>query len=197
VIDTLRYYVLKVFIAIAFICFAISELRRRRRKPVTASESENQREVPQWVYVVIGYADALTPAIWATFETREKAERYPGPRMLELAPRVVVEYARTAQNVTFNIKATANAIYNAGAGQGMARSAIEEILIRHLNAQAITAPAESSERRCGECGHINFNAVIGECDEPSDSDDKMFCGCKCVFPATGTGEGGRQREGDK
>jgi hypothetical protein len=47
----------------------------------------------------------------------------------------------------------------------------------------------SSERHCGLCGHSNFNSVIGECDESSDTDDKLFCGCKCVFPATGAGKG--------
>jgi hypothetical protein len=29
---------------------------------------------------------------WAAFDSKEKAERYPGPRGLELANRIVVEY---------------------------------------------------------------------------------------------------------
>lgn len=46
-----------------------------------------------------------------------------------------------------------------------------------------TAPAESSERRCGRCGHEKrwcFDAGFES------------CGCKCVFPATGAGEGERR-----
>lgn len=44
-------------------------------------------------------------------------------------------------------------------------------------------PEEQFQPRiCIKCGHSDFNRVQGECDEPGD-DDKLFCGCKCEFPA--------------
>jgi hypothetical protein len=47
------------------------------------------------VFVVVGYPDAAgNPAIWATFDKREKAERYPGPRMFETFPKTIIEYVR-------------------------------------------------------------------------------------------------------
>jgi hypothetical protein len=42
----------------------------------------------------------------------------------------------------------------------------------------------SSERRCGECGHYNFNPNSGLCVEWVDRKQQR-CSCKCVFPATG------------
>lgn len=55
--------------------------------------STNEAEVPQQIWAVIGHADAVSGgAIWATFDTQEKAERYPGPRMMEMMPRIVIEY---------------------------------------------------------------------------------------------------------
>lgn len=52
-----------------------------------------EAEVPQRIWAVIGHADAVSGgAIWATFDTREGAERYPGPRMMEMMPRIVIEY---------------------------------------------------------------------------------------------------------
>lgn len=54
-------------------------------------------KAPERIFAVIGEASESAGgagAIWATFDARDKAERYPGPRMLECAPRSMVEYVR-------------------------------------------------------------------------------------------------------
>jgi DNA-directed RNA polymerase subunit RPC12/RpoP len=57
-----------------------------------------------------------------------------------------------------------------------------------ITATAIT-PTESSERRCGGCGHgdSTWNPVTALCEFDADPENEsvLLCGCKCVFPATG------------
>jgi hypothetical protein len=56
----------------------------------------------------------------------------------------------------------------------------------------LTGAAESSERRCGECGHgySTFDKFLQRCNVIIDG--ASICGCKCVFPATGTTESEQQ-----
>lgn len=52
------------------------------------SNEHREQARAERLFAVVGDNGAL----WTTFDTREKAEGYPGPRMLELAPRSIVEY---------------------------------------------------------------------------------------------------------
>lgn len=56
---------------------------------------EGRGEIPERIWAVIGFATEVSQgAIWASFSSEESARNYPGPRMLECAPRSVVEYVR-------------------------------------------------------------------------------------------------------
>jgi hypothetical protein len=54
------------------------------------SKQETQELLPSKLWAVI----SEDGAVWATFDTKEKATGYPGPRMFECAPRYIVEYVR-------------------------------------------------------------------------------------------------------
>ena len=58
------------------------------------AETVENAPLPDSLFAVIGE----NGAVWATFDTKEKATRYPGPRMFELAPRYVVEYRRVTDD---------------------------------------------------------------------------------------------------
>lgn len=61
----------------------------------THNTADKQGEAPERIWVVIGFASEVSQgAIWASFSSEESARGYPGPRMLECAPRQVVEYVR-------------------------------------------------------------------------------------------------------
>jgi hypothetical protein len=57
----------------------------------------------------------------------------------------------------------------------------------------------SSERRCGDCGHADAIDPHGRCMSVyyDAGGSLVYCGHKCVFPATGTGEGEQRHSGEK